>query len=183
VFNADTYPASNKVALVTETKWTADGVNPIPSLLEYVDTPIMRPNTLVLGVEAWRALRVNPFVVKAAHGNSGDAGAATRAAVADLLEVENLIVGQAWLNSAKQGATPTIDRLWGNHAALLYINPLANNRGGVTFGYTAQWGSRVSGQIEEPKVGLRGAIRVRTGESVAEMVAASDCGFFIQNVT
>lgn len=181
VFNADTYPSANKVALAADFKWTKQDHNPIPALLDYLDRPLMRPNTLVLGVASWRALRTNPFVVKAAHGNSGDAGAANRAAVSDLLEIENLIVGQAWMNSAKQGAAADIARLWGAHAAALYINPLANNRGGVTFGYTAQWGSRVAGQIAEPKIGLRGAVRVRTGEAVAEMVAAANCAFFIQN--
>ena len=181
VFNEATYPAANKVALAADFKWTKADHNPIPALLDYLDRPLMRPNTLVLGVASWRALRTNPFVVKAAHGNSGDAGAANRAAVSDLLEIENLIVGQAWMNSAKQGATPDIARLWGAHAAALYINPLANNRGGVTFGYTAQWGSRVAGEMPEPKIGLRGSVRVRAGESVVEKVAASDCAFFIQN--
>jgi hypothetical protein len=182
VFNPDTYPSGRKEAVTTNFKWGKADYNPIPKLLEYLDTPIMRPNIIVMGQAAWTTLRTNPAVVKAVQGNSGDAGAATKAALADLLEVEDIIVGQGWINTAKQGAAPTIQRLWGAHAALLYRNPLANNRGGVTFGYTAQWGGRIAGAINEEKVGLRGSVRVRVGESVVEMVAAADVGFLLTDV-
>ena len=67
--------------------------------------------------------------------------------------------------------------------ALLHINPIASIRGNaISFGYTAEYGSRVSGSIPEPKVGLRGAQRVRVGESVNEIVAASDVGYYFQNI-
>jgi len=42
---------------------------------------------------------------------------------------------------------------------------------------TAEYGSRFAGTIPEPKVGLRGAERVRVGESVKELVTAADCGY------
>ena len=72
--------------------------------------------------------------------------------------------------------------MWGKHAALLHLNPIAGIRGnGITFGYTAEFGSRVAGSIPEPKVGLRGAQRVRAGESVNEIISASDVGYFFQN--
>jgi hypothetical protein len=36
--------------------------------------------------------------------------------------------------------------------------------------------------MPEPKVGLRGAQRVRVGESVNELIVASDVGYFFQNI-
>ena len=36
--------------------------------------------------------------------------------------------------------------------------------------------------MPEPKVGLRGGVRVRSGESVKEVVCAADLGYFFQNV-
>lgn len=180
VFDPATY--THKIALSTGSKWDEETYNPIPDMLEYLDTPIMRPNVAVMGQAAWTALRTNAAVVKAAHGNSGDAGAAARQAVADLLEVDQIIVGQGWVNTARKGQTPNIQRVWGDSCAFLHQNPVADTRNGVTFGYTAQFGDRVSGQMEEPRVGLRGSLRVRTGESVSEQIAAPDAGFLVQTV-
>ncbi|EHF7717022.1 phage capsid protein, partial [Salmonella enterica] len=58
---------------------------------------------------------------------------------------------------------------------------LADTQGGVTFGFTAQFGSRVSGSIPDPDMGMRGGQRVRVGESVRELIVAQDCGYFFQN--
>ena len=103
-------------------------------------------------------------------------------AVADLLEIDNLLVGESWVNTAKPGQTASLSRVWGKHMAFLHLNPVANTRGNaITFGYTAEYGNRVSGSMPEPKVGLRGAQRVRVGESVNEIVSASDVGYFFAN--
>jgi hypothetical protein len=64
----------------------------------------------------------------------------------------------------------------------MHMNPLASLRGnGITFGATAEYGTRIAGSMDEPKVGLRGATRVRTGESVKELITAADCGYYIQD--
>lgn len=180
VFDATQY--THKEALGVGAKWDDPDHNPVPVILEYLDTPIMRPNVAVMGQAAWTALRTNPAVVKAVHGNSGDAGAAARQAVADLLELEEIIVGQGFVNTARKGQTPAMQRVWGDHCSFIHRNPVADTRNGVTFGYTAQFGDRVAGQMEEPKVGMRGSLRVRTGESVREVIAAPDAAFFVQNV-
>ena len=38
-----------------------------------------------------------------------------------------------------------LTRAWGNHASFLHRNMTANTRGGVTFGYTAQFGDMTRG--------------------------------------
>jgi hypothetical protein len=35
--------------------------------------------------------------------------------------------------------------------------------------------------MPEPKLGLRGGVRVRVGESVKELVIAKDLGYFFEN--
>ncbi|WP_019024060.1 MULTISPECIES: hypothetical protein [unclassified Thioalkalivibrio] len=180
VHNPDNF--THKEALAAGSKWSNPDANPIPAVLEYLDTPIVRPNIAVMGNAAWTALRTNPHIVKAAHGNSGDSGAATRAAVAELFELEDILVGQGFVNTARKGQEPNMARVWGAHCAFLHRNPVADTQRGLTFGYTAQWGDRVAGQMNEEKVGLRGSQRVRVGESLVELIAAKDAGFFVQNV-
>lgn len=51
----------------------------------------------------------------------------------------------------------------------------------MTFGFTAQSGSRVANSIADPDIGMRGGQRVRVGESVRELIVAGDCGYFFQN--
>jgi hypothetical protein len=53
--------------------------------------------------------------------------------------------------------------------------------GGVTFGLTAEYGSRLAGRIEDPDIGLNGGFRIRTGERVKELIIAKAAGYFIQN--
>ena len=106
----------------------------------------------------------------------------SKQALLQLFELQDIYVGSGFINTAKPGQAATYVRVWGNHAAFLHRNRLANTRSPqMTFDYTAQWQGRVSGQMPEPKVGLRGAVRVRVGESVNEIVCAADVGYLVQD--
>lgn len=182
-----TYPVANRATLSGTSQWS-DFTNsdPYTAIMTAFDGMLMRPNVLVMGRRVYSRLRVHPRITAAlapsANGNSGTSNSggrpATTMALAELLEVDRIIVGESWVNSAKPGQTASIQRVWGNHVAALHINPAASIRGNaITFGFTAEWGSRVAGSMPEPKTGLRGAQRVRAGESVRELVVASDVGF------
>ena len=192
VFNLNTYPSSNRTTLSGTSQWS-DYTNsdPYSAIQTALDGMLMRPNVAVIGRLAWSKLRVHPKITAAlapsATGNTPTANAqgspATVQAVADLLELDQIIVGEAFINTAKPGQTSSLARCWGKHMAFMHQNPVATIRGNaVTFGFTAEWGNRVAGSIAEPKVGLRGAQRVRVGESVNELIVASDVGYFFQNV-
>ena len=112
-------------------------------------------------------------------GNAATGGVASLQAIADLLELDAVYVGQSFLNTAKKGQTASFAQVWGKSAAFLYQNPAVQSpTGGVTFGFTAEWGTKSAGVIErDPDIGLRGGNRVRVGESVKELIAASDTGY------
>lgn len=192
VFSLNSYPSANRTTLSGTSQWS-DYTNsdPYTAIQTALDGMLMRPNTGVIGRLSWSRLRVHPKITAAlapsSAGNSGTSNAqgapASLQAVADLLELDQILVGESWVNSAKPGQTASIARVWGKHMAFLHLNPIASIRGNaISFGYTAEYGNRVSGSIPEPKVGLRGAQRVRVGESVNEIVAASDVGYFFQNI-
>jgi hypothetical protein len=146
-----------------------------------LDSVLMRPNVMVLGRAVYTKLMQHPKLVKAFFGNSGDSGKVSKQFLAELFEMDEVIVGEGWYNSAKPGQTATMARLWGKHAALLVRDKQVSPEGGVTFGYTAEWGNRVGGRREDPDIGLRGGVRVRVGESVKELIVANDLGYFFQN--
>jgi hypothetical protein len=101
--------------------------------------------------------------------------------LAELLELDEVIVGAGWVNSAKKGQAASLVRVWGKHAVLAYRNKNADTQGGTTFGYTAQWGERLAGSEYDKHIGLRGGQRVRVGEYVKEIICANDLGYMFQN--
>lgn len=181
VFHADSYAAGLDTSLSGTDRWDHPDSNPVEQILDYLSTPLMRPNIAILSQPVWNALRTNPKVISAILGNSGASGIATRQQVATLFELEALYVGEAFVNTAAPGQTATYGRAWANKAAFIHRNRLADTRSPqMTFGYTAQWQGRVAGQIAEPQTGLRGSVRVRAGESVSEIISASDVGYLVQ---
>ncbi len=193
VFNLNTYPAANRATLSGTSQWSDySNSDPYTAIMSGLDGMLMRPNIAVIGRLAWSRLRVHPKITAAlAPSSTGNTGSTTSfggspaslQAVADLLELDQILVGESWVNTAKPGQTASLSRVWGKHMAFLHQNPIASIRGNaISFGYTAEFGNRVAGSIPEPKVGLRGGQRVRVGESVNEIIAASDVGYFFQNV-
>lgn len=183
VMNPANYPTANKVTVTGTDQFDDPDSDPLKYISGHLDSLFIRPNVLVMPVPIWNALRSHPKVVSAVTVSGTTNGFATRQQVADLLELQEIIVGQGWKNSAKPGQAPTIVRVWGGDSMLaFYRNATATPRRGVTFGYTAQFGQRVSGQIAEPKMGLRGSVRVRVGESVNEMLVCNDLAMLFQDV-
>lgn len=188
VFNLATYPAANKTTLSGTTQWS-DFVNsdPLQALTQALDIPIMRPNVMVIGQAAWTKLRTHPKITAAVYASGGNAtGGGTvvaRQALADLLEIEEVIVGSGFVNTAKPGQAANMLRVWGKHCALIYrpTNIMSTEKQ-VVFGFTAQWGDKIAGTIDDnPYIGLRGGILVRVGESVQEVIAANDVAYYFQN--
>lgn len=182
VFNSATYPVGNKEILVGASQWSHADAKPIVQIQAAQDKMVMPGNVLVLGRATWSAMRTNPSLLRALTPSGAADGLANKRAVADLLELEDILVGSGWANAAKPGQAPVRYRLWGKHASLIRREKIVSSLGEVpTFAWTAQYGTRVAGSIDEPKIGLRGSVRVRSGESVKEIVAAPDLGYFFEN--
>jgi hypothetical protein len=183
VFNGSSYAAGNQATLSGTGQWSDyTNSNPVSAILTSLDTMLMRPNVMVIGQAAWTVMRQHPKILSALYGPGGTTGIATREQFAALLELDEIYIGQSFVNTAKKGQTPVLSRVWGKHAAFLYREPLADTRRGTTFGVTAQFGTRIAGSFQDRDIGMRGGTRVRVGESVKELVTANDLGYFFQNV-
>lgn len=181
VFNPASYAPANQVQLAGVQQWDDPASDPIEDITRGLDTVIMRPNILVLGNAVATALRRNVAIVKSYNGSLGDAGIVPLEFIRELFELDAVLVGQGWVNAAKPGQPVTLSRVWGNHASLIYRDSLAGTTDRTTFGMTAQWGDRVAGSLPDPNIGMRGGQVVRVGESVRELVTASDLGYLIQD--
>jgi hypothetical protein len=181
VFNAANYLAGQQQTLSGTSQWS-DYVNsnPLSALLLALDTPLVRPNKMVIGRQAWTALRQHPKVVQAVYKSAQGAGTVSREQIAELLELEEICIGSAFVNNARKGQVASYARTWGKHCALIYSNTEAAMMGQPTYGFTAQFGTRIAGEIPAPTKGLRGGVIIRTGESVKEVICAPDVGYYFQ---
>ncbi|MFV0626156.1 MAG: phage capsid protein [Alphaproteobacteria bacterium] len=171
-----------KKTLAGNDKISSDDGDPIELLLKAKDEMIMGANTLVLGMDVWTKLRLHPKVVAAVNKNSGTSGVASRQAVAELLEVNEVIVGNSKHNVSKKGQTAQVASTWAGVMSLLHLDDTADTENGVTFGLTARFGERIAGELEDQDMGLRGGKKVRVGESVRELVVGELCGYLFESV-
>lgn len=179
-----TYQSTLRATLSGTSQWSDfSNSNPLDALLTALDTPIIRPNCIFMGQAVWTKLRQHPRLIQAANASAQTGGAISRQDLADLLEIPaaNILIGVGFYNSATRGQTPTYSRVWGKHCGLIFKSEDLANADQPTFGFTAQFGTRIAGDIPQPRAGLRGGTLVRVGESVKEVIASNDCGYFFQN--
>lgn len=192
VFNPATYGADNKVDLAGGDQWDEDTTDVFDQLWQARSKTLMKPNLLVLGEETWSRSATNPLLVAKIYGAASTRGVVLLEDLARTLGVARAIVGEARVNAADLGQPVALSRAWGPSAALLHINPLANNQRGLTFGMTVpravagdarsasggRWRTR---EIDEPKVGIGGSRRIQVESERKELIVSADCGYFFQN--
>jgi hypothetical protein len=158
--------------------------NPVSAILSALDVPLLRPNIMTIGQAAWTVLRQHPKVLSAVKSTGGDisAGTVARQQMAELLELDDILVGAPFVNSAKPGQSPVFARVWGKHAAFMYKNQMADLNGGImTWGFMPRYGQRVTYTKFDDQIGLRGGQRIRVGESCTEVVSAKDVSYLFLN--
>ncbi len=181
VFNQAAYATANRAKLVAATQFSNPDSDPLGLITEKLDVPLVRPNVMVFGQDAWTKFRIHPDIVQACKGGAQTSGTVTRQQVAELFEVSEVLVGAGRYNTAKKGQAPSFQRAWGKHIALLSVDQMAAEADQPTFGWTAQWGEKVAGTINDPDIGIEGGVRVRSGEHVKEVITGADCAFFIED--
>lgn len=184
VFNDSSYAANRKITL-SGTSQLSDQEHSDP--LGVFDaamsgTLVFKPNTAVFGDIAWRKVRAHPHLVNAVRGNLTTKGRITPEEFAALFGLRKVLIGEGWLNTARKGQEPTLERVWGPHCAFLHIATSPTTEKTVTFGYTARLGDRRSGSYKDPSIGIDGAEIVRVAERAKELIIAPDVGYFIQNI-
>ncbi|MGT2508188.1 hypothetical protein [Cupriavidus basilensis] len=174
----------NKVTLSGSSQWSDyTSSDPISAILTALDSPVMRPNVMTVGRAVWTKLILHPKVIDYVNGKGGTSGGVTRQQLANALELEEIQVGEAFVNTARRGQAMALQRTWGKHAAFTYREIPSDSTRSTTWGFTAQFGDRIAdADFGKDFGGLEGAYKVRAGERVQELVTAPDLSYFFQNV-
>ena len=138
--------------IVPSTKWNASGATPIQDIEAEADSVEaktgFRANTLVLGVAAYTALKNSSDVVDRIRYTQE--GIVTEDILASLLGMDKVVVARGVYNSALEGATDVISRIYTTDTALLLYVPkspsLLTPAAGYTFAWTGYTGAGPDGQ-------------------------------------
>jgi len=133
------------------TKWndvTSDPISDVKAESRAIHNNIgRRPNTLLMGRIVWDRLMDHPDILARITGGAtvGNAAIATRQLVAAILDVEQILVGEAVYRSSAEGATVTLAAIMDDDALLLYL-PNTPSLLTPSAGYTFVWESMVAGR-------------------------------------
>ncbi len=182
VTNKANYANDLTMDIASTNRWHNDASNPVKVMLESLDKPLMRPNKIVIGQQVWTRLRHHPKVINAVYGSNANGKVLSRDMLAGILEVDEVLVGASHINNARRAETPQFVSSWGNHVAMLYVDPAVGTRHGVSWGYTATYEDIAVKRGRDDRVGLNGAEIVKVTLSCKEVAAAKRAGFLLENV-
>ena len=116
------------------------------------------------------------------RGTEGSHGLVSREQLADLLELDEVLVGEGWYNSAGPGGTMDKTRLWGEIALLFHRSEMPTADGPPTLALTFPYrGMEVRSGFDE-RIGARGAHEITVIDSCDEKVVAPQAGFLWTSV-
>ena len=183
LFAAATYDTANKTTLTGTSQWSNSSSDPIDALLQRCESMIVMPNTLALGSETWYTMRTHPSVVAACRpmgGNAEAGGVVTRQELADVLELNQVLVGRRLVNTAAPGAAPVYERVWGKHALLAYIDP-SPNIDTISLAWTFSETESMPYREFDQASGEKGAVYLRESWNEDLKLISQAMGFFFQN--
>jgi len=127
-------------AFVPNSAWD-DNSNPLVTCLTALqrvqDTTGFRPNIGVMGLNAWRSLRVNSGIRGILFPHGG--GLSTKEQVADLLELDSLQVATGYYNPNAEGMAATLSPFMSD-AAYFFFQPAGSSIGPLPrYGATFRW--------------------------------------------
>ena len=93
---------------------------------------------IVFGPAAWDSFRRDSTVRDLINGANNGGGYVSEADVAQLLQVSNILVGDAFKNTAEEGQGEALSEVWGDNV-LLYHAPQSASFDDPSFGYSIRW--------------------------------------------
>lgn len=154
------------------TQWTDQTASdPIGDIFTGINavfsTTGFEPNRMVIGRKAFQDLQRHPQILAKLFPHGSGAEFANADQIAQLFDLEKILVGKAIKNTADENITGSFSQIWGNHVILYYSPPTA---GLLTpaYMYSFRW---QPSNFPAPMAVRRG-IQNRVGESNIEIFEA-----------
>lgn len=187
VFNSSNYGANHQ-ALSGTAQWDQSTSDPVANIDSALRAPLVRPNTMVIGEEAYDALRSNPkllqYVLSRAGTRSGPVPMRPdEQMIADAFRLDRVVVGTAIYNTAAEGASASYSRVWGKSCALIRVEDRPSPRRTATFGYSFRFGAMETSTFYDGMPGRAGGTYIKVAHSDDdEIVGGSNVGYLYTTV-
>jgi len=192
VFDAANY-ASNHATLAGADQWDNASSDPVKKVQMALDTCLVRPNVAVIGLDTFRALqsntRLRAYIESRAATKFGATDMRpTEAMLADLFEVERVIVPHARFNEANEGDSVSLSRVWNpKSAAFIRVEKSPSPQKTGTFGYTFRLSDPATPAFAvqtwfDRAPGRSGGVWVKVTHADAEkVIAGGDGGYLFES--
>lgn len=123
--------------------WTGANGDPISQIFQVIEqvqaTTAYRPNKLIYGWRAYNFMRRNQQVRNFVLGLNNGGGTINRAQIAQVFEVEQVLVANAFYNTAGEGRPLALGNTFPSDAVLAYYCPPNPSKVVPSFAYTFRW--------------------------------------------
>ena len=186
------YASANVQTLVGGTQWNAaTGAGDIFGNFETALGLVQpAPNSKLvawMGYAVWQQIKNHPAVLDRVKfgGNNANPALTRMQALAEVIEVDEVVVGKAWQIATNPGQANAQTRVWGKHAGIVAVPQYPSTRS-LGFAQTFRWNqvgpSGVAIQTwYEPAPGLLGVNKYKVVHSDHEVIPANDAGSLILN--
>lgn len=146
------------------------------------------PNVLVIGREVWEILRNHADIIDRIKymGTNANPAVVTRQAVAQLLELDEILVAGSVENTAREGATNAYAFINGKNALLAYRAPapgIMTPSAGYMFAWTGYTGAGAGGQrIRKFRMEHLASDRVELEAAFVHKKVSADMGYFFSTI-
>jgi hypothetical protein len=103
--------------------WTdgtnSDPIGDINNAIDNVeDSTGKRPNRMAIGHQAWRSLRRHDDILNRIFGTNNGGGYPSTAQVANLFELDEIVVGGTYRNTANEAMSEALTPIWADHVVI-----------------------------------------------------------------
>lgn len=167
--------------------WNGAGVpiNNINTALDNVyNANGVRPNRIVMGVNAWKSFRRDSTVRNLIFGTNNGGGYPNTDQCKGLFDVDEILIGGAFQNTAQEGQAETLASIW-NDQVLVYYAPPAPTVERPSFGYNFRWAAAglPNMQVERhPYDSVIKAELIEAGYYQDEKITGASYGFLLKSV-
>ena len=177
----DTAQLTQNTTLSGTDQWSdlnnSDPFDDIETGLATIQAAIMRPaNTAGMGKQVWDKLKHHPDLLGRLSVSS--VRVLTTELFGALIGVDNVYIGAAMENTAKEGQTDSMSYVWGKHFVLAYVTPRPQRKT-ITLGFVFRWaGKRFVDRWSERAVK---SDFVRVSDYYDPYLVAAAAGYLIKN--
>lgn len=174
-------------ALDPAEQWDNPANDPLPRFqtarLEIFEQVQKRANTVILPYNVFDIVRNHPKVVERIKYSS--AGVLSEDLLAQLLDVDKVLVARSFKNTAAKGQAANVTPVWGRNVYMLYVPPrpaLKQVSLAYTFSWTGSPGSVAGTLVERWREARRKADMIRVQKYYDTKLVAPGAGYRITNV-